>query len=143
MKYEILPGEGLDTLRFGMEPEEIIRLIGQPDDKDMDDDEDFRSEMWMYEELQLTLFFQGDEFQQLICLECDHPETQLFGQRIFALSEKDITALMERNKGGLFESETEAWGEKRLSYDDWMMDFYFENGKLSTVNWSMVDEEED
>lgn len=143
MNYTIEPGEGLDLLRFGMDTREIIDILGAPAEKDTDDDEDFASEMWMYPEQQLTLFLEGEEPQVLICVETDHPDTTLFGKKIFEMSEKDLIALMTKNQCGEADIEEEAWGEKRVSYDELMLDFYFENGKLNTVNWSVVDDEEE
>ncbi len=143
MKYNIEPGQGLDLLHFGMETNEIIDIMGSPEEKDKDDDDDFPSEMWMYPEQQLTLFMEGEESQLLICIETNNPETTLFGKKIFAMKEKDLMSLMEKNQCGEVDIEEEAWGEKRISYDDLMMDFYFENGSLNTVNWSIIDDEDE
>jgi hypothetical protein len=143
MKYIIEPGEGLDVLVFGMEAKEIIDILGTPEEKDTDDDEDFASEIWMYHEKNLTLFVDGEESQVLICLETNHPDTLLFGNKIFEMKEQELIDLMTKNQCGVVDIEEEAWGEKRISYDDLMMDFYFENGKLNTVNWSIIEDEDE
>ena len=142
MDYNILPGEGLSDLRFGSFPDEVIERLGEPGDCEKAD-EDLATEMWLYPDKQLTLFMEGSEPALLICIESEHPETTLFGKKIFELDEKQIIDLLKANNGGETDIEDEAWGERRVSFDDLMIDFYFEKGKLRTVNFSMMDEEED
>ena len=143
IKYNIEPGVGLDVLLFGTNTKEILDILGEPADIEKDEDEDFPSEMWLYPEQQLTLFIEGDETKLLICIESNHPDTTLFGKKIFSMSEAEITALMDKNVCGEVDSEDEAWGERRVSFDDYMIDFYFENGTLNTVNFSVIDDDED
>ncbi|MCE3278396.1 MAG: hypothetical protein K0S44_587 [Bacteroidetes bacterium] len=35
----------------------------------------------------------------------------------------------------LYETEVHEWGEKRLSFDDANIDFYFERDKLTSINY--------
>ena len=143
MNYTIEPGEGLDVLLFGMSANEITDILGKPEETDKDEDEDFPSEMWMYPEKELTLFFEGSEDQVLICIETNHPDATLFGKKIFGMKETELMDLMAKNDCGEADIEEEAWGEKRISYDELMLDFYFENGQLNTVNWSIIDDEDE
>jgi len=41
------------------------------------------------------------------------------------------------------DEDTEEWGEKRLSFDEALIDFYFENEEMVTVNWGVFFEEFD
>ncbi len=143
LSYTINPGQGMDVLLFGTTGTEILDILGQPDEIEKDEDEDFPSEMWIYAEKELTLFMEGSENKLLICIETSHPDTELFGKKIFGLEEAALKELMDKNDCGEVDAEDEAWGERRVSFDDVMMDFYFENGKLNTVNLSVVDDEED
>lgn len=143
MNYTLLPSEGLNELRFGASPQEIIALFGEPDEKDLDNEDDMSSEMWLYFDLKLTFFFEGVEVQRLVSIESGHPDTKLYGQEVFNLDEKALVALLKTKNALEIETEDEAWGERRVSWDDQMLDFYFKGGKLITVNWSIVDEEED
>jgi hypothetical protein len=143
MKYIISPGEGLEEIKFGMSHEAVTAILGKPDETDVESEEGLNSEMWIYDDLQMTLFFEGNDAPELVCIETDHPDTELFGKKIFGLSEKEIIALMQNSGKTELDVEDEAWGERRVSFDDAMIDFYFENGKLNTVNWSVDDDEED
>jgi hypothetical protein len=141
--YNIGIGEGLDNLKFGMNRDEVSKIIGKPDELELDTEDGDAAEMWIYPEKELTLFFEGDEMPILVSIESGHEDTELFGKKIFDLSEKDIISLLQANQAGEMEIEDEAWGEHRISFDDLMIDFYMENGKLNTVNWSMVISDDD
>lgn len=143
MKYLIMPGKGIDVICFGMNRDEVSAIIGKPEETEIDTEEGFASEMWIYQELKMTLFFEGDETPVLVCIETSHPDAQLFDKRIFTLTEKEIVAVMQAEGLSEMDAEDEAWGERRVSFDDVMIDFYFENGKLNTINWSIVDDEEE
>lgn len=143
IEYKIEPGVGMDVLLFGSTDTEITDILGDPAEIEQDDDDDFPSEMWIYPEHQLTLFMEGSEEKLLICIETNHPDTVLFGKKIFGISEKELMDLMSKNNCGEVETEDEAWGERRISFDDCMLDFYFDNGKLSTANFSVVDDEDE
>jgi hypothetical protein len=43
---------------------------------------------------------------------------------------------MKENGFNDFYQEDEEWGEKLLSFEDALIDFYFEEDKLVSVNWS-------
>jgi hypothetical protein len=141
--YKIGIGEGLDKLKFGMNRDEVRNIMGIPDEQDLETEDEEAAEMWIYSEKDLTLFFEGDEMPILVSIESGHKDTELFGKKVFDLSEKDIVALLQANGAEELEIEDEAWGEHRISFDDLMIDFYMENGKLNTVNWSMVISDDD
>jgi hypothetical protein len=143
MAYNILPGEGIEQLRFGADPDEAIALFGKPDNIDIDNDDDMRSEMWIYDEMDLILFFEGEEVRRLVCFESGDADTTLYGKKVFDMNEAALVALMKEHGVNEMEAEDEAWGERRLSFDDAMLDFYFEGGMLKTVNWGVIDEDEE
>lgn len=144
IEYKIEPGVGMGVLLFGTTAKEVIDILGDPVEIEKDDDDDFPSEMWLYPQFNLTLFMEGvGEEKLLICIETDHPDTTLFDKRIFGLKEKELLELMKKYDAGESDQEDEAWGERRLSFDELMIDFYFEGGQLVTVNFSVVDDEED
>jgi len=43
----------------------------------------------------------------------------------------------------LTDTEIQDWGEKRLSFDDAGLDCYFENGKLVSINFGVIEEPSD
>lgn len=76
-------------------------------------------------------------------VEVDNAETLLFGSPVFSLKEAEIVELLREHNYKLSDTERHEWGEKRLGFDDACLDFYFENGKLNTISFSMLDTAED
>ncbi len=136
MEYlEINPKTGLNEIIFGNTIEKVTALIGEPQDienLDMDDESTIVLNYW---DKGITLFFEDSNKPSLSCIEISNIDATLFGDKIFILSEEKIIQLMSDNGFTDYEVETEAWGEKRMTYEELMIDFYFENNKLSVVSW--------
>lgn len=140
IKLEIGLLDGLDELKFGDNPETVKNLLGEPgevEDIGEEVDKELDTILWSYDELGLTVFFEGKNNHVLSCFETDNEETTLFGKKIFTLDEKQIIELMKENELTLMDAEEEEWGEKRVSFDEALIDFYFQNNKLVTVNWGV------
>ncbi len=147
-KFVIGLHQGMDTLEFGVSIARAKEILGEPSEievLDKLDDDELNTQLFYYNDLGLTVFFEGDGEPILSCFETDNADTTLFGLKIFALTEAQIIQLMNEHGFIDIDSEVEEWGEKRVSFDDALIDFYFENDKLTTVNWGIVigDDEED
>ncbi len=140
MKMEILLLEGLNELKFGDTPQTVENTLGKPlEIENLGDeaDEDLDTILWNYDKEGLTVFFEGKNNHVLSCCETDNEEVTLFGKKIFGLNEQEITALMKENGLSQIDSDEEEWGERRVSFDEGLIDFYFQDGKLVTVNWGV------
>jgi hypothetical protein len=137
--YEIQLKKGLNQLPFGAATNEANDYFGEPSEievleKDTEDDPD--TELWYYDDKSFSLFFEGDPNLVLTSIEINNQEATLFGERIFEMTEDQIIELMKVNGFSEMYTEDEEWGEKLLSFEDALIDFYFEDEKLVTVNWS-------
>jgi len=134
---DILPKVGADIIKFGMEIEKVLSIIGTPDETtNLDNDDDsVNTVVCNYWEKGYSLFFEGDDNPVFTCADIDNHNVVLFGKKVFSLPKKDIIALMKSNGFENAETEEEVWGETRLSYQDAVIDFYFENGELNSVSW--------
>ena len=140
LKLEIGLLDGLDELKFGDSPETVKNLLGEPieiEDIGEELDEELDTILWSYDEMGLTVFFEGKNNHVLSCFETDNEATTLFGKKLFSMSEEEIIELMKENGLTMMDSEEEEWGEKRISFDEALIDFYFQNNKLVTVNWGV------
>ncbi|MPL72249.1 hypothetical protein SDC9_18030 [bioreactor metagenome] len=140
MKMEILLLEGLNELKFGDSPQTVENTLGKPlEIENLGDeaDEDLDTILWNYDKEGLTVFFEGKNNHVLSCFETDNEEVTLFGKKIFGLNEQEITSLMKENGLSQIDSDEEEWGERRVSFDEGLIDFYFQDGKLVTVNWGV------
>ncbi len=142
MVIEIRPLEGMPPLKFGATTEAVARLLGDPPQTELlDEDDEFFTPtlIWHYPDHGISLFFEGDE-HQLTSVESDNQDTLLFGQKVFSLTRQQLEELLAANSFHDVEQETEAWGEERMSFNDALIDFYFESEKLSTVDWGIIPE---
>jgi len=59
---------------------------------------------------------------------------------IFNFTEKQVIGLFKDKGIYLFEQEYHEWGEKRLSFDEANIDFYFEKNRLVSINYGLISE---
>jgi hypothetical protein len=136
---DIKPKDGFGELKFGMASDEVISYLGEPEEiETIQDDDDFNTTILNYWETGISAFFEGTDRSVLSCFETDIDESSLFGQKVFELSEAEIIGLMKEHGYDLAESEDEPDGERRLSYDDALIDFFFHEGALVAVNWGVL-----
>ena len=128
---------GLNELKFGLTPDEVLKILGTPDEKEKMQEEGADTEMWFYDEDGITVFFEKFEKMRCVLLETENENTFLFGNKIFELKEKAIKDLFLLNGYSDFLEETETWGEKRIGISDAVIDFYFDGEDIVAVNWGM------
>ncbi|MFW5891883.1 MAG: hypothetical protein ACOCUQ_00630 [Bacteroidota bacterium] len=137
---EIKPLIGFGDLKFGAPQSEAENYMGEPEEiEDLPGEEgESDAEVWNYWEQGHTVFFEKDHDNRFTCVETDNDHTILFGQKVFDLNEKQIVELMNKKGFDDIDAEDEQWGERRVSFNDAVMDFYFENDKLITVSWGVM-----
>lgn len=139
---EIKPNEGFGGFFFGTEMGPFVKQTGEPEEvENFDDDEDLNTTLLHYWKSGFSVFFVGLSTQILAGVEVDNPDAVLFGDKIIGKSEKEIIDLMKQNGNTQFEADTEM-GDKRLSFDIGMMDFFFREGKLIYMNFGVLVDEE-
>jgi hypothetical protein len=139
LTLDIVPKAGYGEIHFGETSEKVITYIGQPEDvENIEDVDGFSTVVLYYWDLGVTVFFEGREKSVVSCIETENPESFMFGKKIFEMSEEDIVSLMESYKYEVAEIEMETTGERRVSYDDAMIDFFFSEGDLIAVNWGVL-----
>ncbi len=132
--------KGFCTLNFGQSPDNTEALFGAPDETQslIDDILDTSSFVMHYWSKGFSLFFDVNNNKSLHIVEVDNADTVLFEKKVFSLKEAELVELLKTNGFKLSDSEKHEWGEKRLSFDEAGLDCYYENGKLSTISFSLV-----
>jgi hypothetical protein len=134
MKNEIILKEGFGELRFGMQINQVINLIGNPSEvEEIGEDLEMPATVLYYEEKGLSLFFENLDQEKLSCINIETEDILLFGKQIFGKTSKEIVELMRENQ--IFEQtmDKEEWGEERISYEEYAIDFFFLEDKLNSV----------
>jgi hypothetical protein len=142
LTLEIKPLEGFGELEFGATKEEVFAFLGEPDEEEIfTDDEEGDTLVCHFWGKAVSAFFENLTEPVLNNLETDNPDTTLFGKPVFAMKEAEVKKLMKANgyteiDEEMMESE-EFDNEKRVSFDEAMVDFFFEDDLLTAVSWGV------
>lgn len=136
MDLEINLKKGIGKLVFGLSIEGVIDEIGSPTDvEELGEDIDQPTTILHYDQLGLSLFFDISTCSKLSCIDLDCNNAVLFGKKIIGSGSKDIEELMKKNKISNITKEKEDWGEMRISFEDYSIDFYFIDDELVSVTF--------
>jgi hypothetical protein len=140
-KPEIKLLKGFCALPFGASKENATLIFGEPEEiQNLSDDIlNNHSLVYHYWDYGFSLFFDMNKNQSFCSVEIDNKDAELFDLKLFSLKEKEIIVLMTQNGYELSDSEMHPWGEKRISFDSAGLDCYFENNKLVSVNFSVLE----
>ena len=134
MKNEIILKEGFGLLRFGMQINSVIDLIGKPTEvEEIGEDLEMPATVLYYEEEGISCFFENLNQEKLACINIETEEVFLFGEQIIGKTSQEIVDLMRKHN--IFEQtmDKEEWGEERISYEECAIDFFFTEDKLKSI----------
>ncbi|MBR1766112.1 MAG: hypothetical protein IJ745_03600 [Bacteroidales bacterium] len=133
MNLSINLKKGLGDIEFGMPVEEVVEILGTASEvENIDNAADESTTVLRYNDEGLTLFCEGDN-PTLACIDVANEECTLFGEKVFAMGEREIVSLMVKN--GITEQDVddEDWGERRVSFNEGNIDFFFDNEELVSI----------
>lgn len=130
--------QGFGPLSFGDGQKECIIHFGEPDEKEqMEGIDGSINTVWHYWDNGFSVFFDENTGGKFCCVEVDDTQPlNVFDQSVFGMREEQVITLLESNGYKVSDTEQHEWGERRISFDDIFADFYFEKGKLVSVNYS-------
>lgn len=138
LNIEIL--KGLNSINFGMSPEDVSKILGTPNETEEVDsmyDGTLDNIIWHYDEPGLSFFFDASGLEPvLVTIETGNKDSTLNGTSVFQLGQKQIIELIQELGYNEMEQEDETWGEHRITFDDAQLDFYFNVNELVLVSWS-------
>ena len=114
-----------------MPVEQVVELWGEADDvENIDSASDETTTVLHYGDI--TLFFEGEN-PILSCIDIADPDCTLLGSHVFDMSEKEVVRLMIENHYYEQDIDTEAWGERRITFNEGNIDFYFDGDTLISI----------
>ena len=133
MNLEIKIKEGIGDILFHMPVEEVVAKMGTADEvENIDNAADEPTTVLHYNDLGITLFFEGEN-PELACVDIDNENCILFGKKVFDMDERSLVNLMVSNDYAEQDVDEEDWGERRVSFPQGNIDFYFDEGELVSV----------
>jgi len=146
----IIPGEGLGVIKFGMTEGQIVKILGEPNEKEKINDPNFPGEesvAWHYDELEISLGFENIEGWKLMNIALSSPEFEFHRRKLIGMDKEKL--LITLDKLGLTEfllDETMADDEESqtvIHSKETAVNFFLDNGILSEIMWSpIIDDEE-
>ena len=144
--FTIEPLKGYGEIPFGMTLDDAVKLLGNPNYyEELSDMEETgnRSIYYEYEDILTNIYFEGITKSVVACFETENENATLYGKKVFELKKDDVIKLMKSNGFKDLEEEQEE-DELRVSFEDALLDFFFENDKMTAVSWGvLVDEQGD
>ena len=142
--FTIQPLKGYGEIPFGMTLDDTVKLLNMPDFyEELNDMEETgnRSIYYEYDDIQTNIYFEGITKSVVACFETENNAATLFGKKVFDLKKVDAVKLMKDNGFKDMEEETED-GELRVSFEDAMMDFFFDGDVMTAVSWGVLVDEQ-
>ena len=144
--FTIQPLKGYGEIPFGMTLDETVKMLGMPEFyEELSDMEETgnRSIYYEYEALGTNIYFEGVTKSVVACFETENEAATLYGKKVLELKKDQVVKLMKDNGFKELDEETED-GELRVSFEDAMIDFFFDGDKMTAVSWGvLVDEQGD
>lgn len=147
---KVILGEGIGELIFGMNTDQVIALLGEPDEIEnfeAAEDEDDVAETWYYDELEMTLSFFEDADLVLDNIALSAPDTEIAGHKVIGLSHKEFEALLPKLDLGEITVEdisTEDYPSLQLiSAHDSGVSFLIDDNKVTELQFGFIFDEEE
>lgn len=137
-------GVGIGELKFGMSPESVLEILGEPDERHREEyskeDPSFFSEEWHYDELELSISFDMLEKMELSTMSVSSEEYLIEGKALIgekrdkveeAMKELEINSKWEEFKNVEENSDL-------LANEDEGLSLWFEDGLLREISWEVI-----
>lgn len=138
--YVIEPLKGFGELPFGMSLDEAVKYLGMPDFyEELNDMEETgnRSIYYQYDAMETSIYFEGITKSVVACFETENSDSILYGTKVFELNRLEVIELMRENGFSELEEEDED-GEHRVSFEDALIDFFFDGDEMTAVSWGVL-----
>ena len=138
--FTIEPLKGYGEIPFGMTLDEAVRMLGMPNFyeelNDMEETEN-RSIYYEYDDLRTNIYFEGITKSVVACFETENENATLYGKKVFDLDQETVVEMMKAKGFKELEQETED-GELRISFEDALIDFFFDGEGMTAVSWGVL-----
>lgn len=136
----IEPMKGFGEIPFGMPLDDAVKKLGSPnyyeEVSDMEETGN-RSIYYEYDDIATNIYFEGITKSVAACFETENEDSVLYGTKVFELNRAEVIELMHENGFKELEEEDED-GEHRISFEDAMIDFFFDDNTLIAVSWGVL-----
>lgn len=144
MNNDIELGVGIGELKFGISPEQVLEIMGEPTEKHRenfsDEDENFYAEEWHYDEKELSLSFDMLEKLELSTISVSSESFLLDGKQLIGKSRKEVeVAIASMDLSSEWEEiKNIDDGGDLISNEEEGLSLWYEDGILTEIQWEVV-----
>jgi len=145
---EIKIGVGLGNIKFGLTREELIKIVGKPNDKDIynasGEEDGYLTETWHYDDDEFSVSFDEEDNWRLTTISTSSPNCTFNGLKLIGKGLDHVLALIENEDLG--ERELEDLSNENLKVVNLLpssLNLWFEDDNLSEIQWGVLWEDED
>ncbi|MEO9871253.1 hypothetical protein [Ekhidna sp.] len=142
VNLDIKPGEGLGNIKFGMNRDEVERLLGKPDHQEVThygEDESDQSDAWEYHPLRLDLSFEEVEGWRLMIISVSSEDYLLKGSSLIGLNQDELMEELEMLSIKDLEiedlSSEDHPNQKLVSSEELAVNFWLHDNILEEIQW--------
>lgn len=142
--FVIEPLKGFGEIPFGMSLDAAVKVLGSPNFyEELSDMEETgnRSIYYEYDDIATNIYFEGITKSVAACFETENEDAVLYGTKVMDLTRAEVIELMRENGFKELEEEDED-GEHRISFEDAMIDFFFDGDQMTAVSWGVLVDEQ-
>ena len=130
---------GIDNLLFGMKEQDVTKILGKPDTKYKDEEENV---VFMYNARKLRLIFYKEEDFRLGYMTTTNPIVKLFNTTIISKNWSDIFSLLGKNKIKPFETDTVEGMTRYFNEENWLF-FHVDYNEIVKIEIGAVFSDKD
>ncbi|SMO74274.1 hypothetical protein SAMN06265379_10696 [Saccharicrinis carchari] len=145
----ILIGEGMGNIRFGMTRDEVKKIWGQPDEIDTyssSDMKDDNTEAYHYDEMEVSVSFDQLDGWHLSSIAVSSPEVRLEGLQLIGTSSEELLQKVAKLDLGEYEREdvssVETPNHELISFYDADLNFWLENDQVTEIQFGPIADDE-
>jgi hypothetical protein len=135
---EIKIGIGVDQVKFGMERSEVQQILGEPTEKELfsySEDEDDLTEVWHYDEKEMSLSFDEADDWRLIMIAASDDSFSLNDKDIVGKSYEEVLALVQEMGYKNLETDEVSEYDKVIKVEEESLNIWFDNNEASELQW--------
>jgi hypothetical protein len=136
---EIVLGEGIGALQFGMTADQLAVTLGQPD---KDEADDYGDRLLQYTGQHLDCRLETNNQSRFVWVVVKNPAAKLFGKRLLGQPQANVVAFLTDKIGRATGVEDYGSFESYFFESVWL-ELQFTAAKLSSINFGVIYSDDD
>ncbi len=135
---DIKIGIGLDLIKFGMDRTDVQKILGEPTEKELfsySEDEDDLTEVWHYDEQEMSLSFDEADDWRLIMIAGSDESFRLNGKEVVGKTLDEVADLLKEVGHIDFDVEEVSENDKVIKLEAESLNIWFDADEASELQW--------